>query len=107
MKKRKKFKRKNKFKIENFILKKGLIFLIFLVILYIYQFYFLAQKIAILKEKSKRLEVLTKEKDKLEITLSQATSLENLRKLLANLNFEKIEKIEYLKVPSIKVVKKQ
>ena len=90
----------------NFFWGLSFILIIFLVILYIFQVTAITEAMYLIKNHSRQLESLSQEKEILEIKFSQLNSLENLRSLVANLNLEKVEKIDYIEIPAASVVRK-
>jgi len=77
-----------------------------LLIFYIFQINEMTKGIYLLKIYERKIADLSKENKTLEITSSQLNSLENLEGLVKNLNFEKIDKIHYIRVLESQVVTK-
>lgn len=90
----------------NFFWTLSFILIISLVILYIFQVTAITEAMYLIKNHSRQLESLSQENEILEIKFSQLNSLENLRFLVANLNLEKVEKIDYIEIPVASVVRK-
>lgn len=90
----------------NFLWTLSFILIISLVILYIFQVTAITEAMYLIKNHSRQLESLSQENEILEIKFSQLNSLENLRFLVANLNLEKVGKIDYIEIPAASVVRK-
>jgi len=74
--------------------------------LYIYQCQEIAQKMILIKEKSKEVERLLAEKKRLEVECSQNYSFEDLSNLISDLGFEKVKRIEYIEISKAEVARK-
>lgn len=90
----------------NFFWTLSFILIISLVILYIFQVTTITEAMYLIKNHSRQLERLSQENEILEIKFSQLNSLENLKFLVANLNLEKVEKIDYIEIPTANVMRK-
>lgn len=75
-----------------------------LVIFYIFQFSQLTEGMYLLKNYNNNIERISRENNGLEIKFLRANSLENLRFLVQNLNFDKVGEIDYLKIAEDAVV---
>jgi len=79
--------------------------IISLLVLYIFQVNFLVSENYLIQDYQKKLNVLTRENRDLEIRFEQVNSLENIESLLSALNFEKVNKIHYIRVLEGEIVK--
>jgi len=90
----------------NYFSKPCFILIISLALLYIFQVKAITEAMYLIKNHSSQLEELSQENEMLEIKFSQLNSLENLGFLVANLNLEKVKKIDYIEIPAASVVRK-
>lgn len=77
-----------------------------LLVLYIFQINSTIQQTYIFQNYEKKLGELRAESENLDVYTAKSVSLENLEKLVQNLNYEKSEKITYIQVPESQVVTK-
>jgi hypothetical protein len=77
-----------------------------LLIFYIFQVSAFAKEAYLIKNYEKKLKEIAEEKKKLEIEFSKLNSLENMEILVKNLGFEKVKKVDYIRVLEGVVVKK-
>lgn len=66
--------------------------------LYIFQINKMAESSYLIENYEKNLGELTQENKSLEINFAQLNSSENIESLVKNLNFEKVEKIHYIRI---------
>lgn len=83
-----------------------LVLLTLLVVFYIFQLSQLTNGIYLIKNYNKNIENISKENNALEVKFSRANSMENLRSLVGNLSFDRVGKIDYVKIPEDAVVLK-
>lgn len=77
-----------------------------LLVFYIFQINQIAKGTYLVKIYEEKINELLEENKTLEINSSQVNSLENLESLVKNLNFEKINKIYYIRILESQVVAK-
>jgi len=77
-----------------------------LLFLYIFQINSTIQKTYLLQGYDKKVTGLQEGNRNLEINLAKSNSIENLEILVQNLNYEKVDKIKYIKVLEDSMVKK-
>ena len=77
---------------------------ILLAVLYIFQLGSLTRTMYLIKDYSSKIEKISTENEMLEVKASQMSSLENLKPLVDELNFEMAGKIDYIKVRGETVV---
>lgn len=82
------------------------LFVFSLLIFYIYQINTLTKDSFLLKAKEKELLQIIQKNKNLESLVSKANSLANLEVLLNGLNYEKVEKVYYIRVMAGQVVAK-
>jgi len=84
----------------------GFILITFLLVFYIFQVNEMTKAGFFVSNYQRKIAELSQENKNLEINFSQVNSLANLEILLNNFNYEKIEKVHYLKVLGTTVVAK-
>lgn len=84
----------------------GLAVILILSVLYVFQINSLINQRQVIKKSERMLEEMMAENKNLVIVSAQKNSLDKLAVLLDELNFEKAEKVHYIKVLNNKVVAK-
>ena len=79
---------------------------IFLLVFYIFQINSIIQNTYIIQGYHEKVKELSEENKKLELSLTELNSLENLGSLVENLNYEKVDKIRYIQVLGGQIVTK-
>lgn len=95
---------KQKYSLKNFLIL-NIILIVFLIGLCIFQVNSLISKGYLVQNYEKQLNNLTVENKNLEIKFGKINSLENLDALVKNLNFEKVDKIYYIRILEGQVAK--
>lgn len=84
----------------------GILLTVALLVFYIFQVNTEVSQRYLIQEYEKRIAEISKENQHLEISSAQASSLDNITILLGELNFEKTDKIHYIRVLETQVVAK-
>lgn len=83
-----------------------LISIISLLVFYIFQVNIFTKEIYLLKDYKKKLNLLKRENESLEISSAKINSLASLENLIKDLNFKKIGKVRYIRILKGSVVTK-
>lgn len=83
-----------------------LVLMALLLAFYIFQINELARARYLIENYEKKINIISEQSKKLEISLTQKNSLKNLEALVQSLNFEPVEKVYYIKVLESSVVVK-
>ncbi len=73
---------------------------------YVFQVNAVVSEIYLIQKYEKRISEISRENQNLEISSAQTNSLDNITALLGELNFEKADKIHYIRVLDTQVVAK-
>lgn len=82
------------------------IFIVSLLAFYLFQTNEMSKKHSLIKYYENEIGYISNQNKSLEITFSQNSSLKNLENTLEDLNFEKVTKIDYIRVLDTSVVAK-
>jgi len=83
----------------------SLILILILLIFYIFQFNVLTSTSYKIQNSQKKINEFSVENENLEIRLAKLNSLANIETLIKEFNFERVEKIHYIKILESQIVK--